>query len=267
MIYIVGLGYTKEEYTPQIQSLFDKYPVYVRSDWHPIIKELGFKYTSFDHIYEQKDTFDEVYEEIVNTLLELSQKQTIVYVVMGNAFVAEKTVELLVQKTETTVINSLSFVEKIINALGINPVEGLQIIDGLSDFSVDSKSNVIISQVYSRARASEVKLKLLEFYDDETEVKILDSIGVLGKESIIDCKLYELDRQDIFDHLTSVYIPKSDKRKYTIDDISFETLSTFDYVEEEIVAQKLYEVLNIIHQHKNKGYYDISDIIEKIITK
>ncbi len=267
MIYIVGLGYTKKEYTDGIKELFDKYPVYVRSDWHPIINELGFKYKSFDYIYDSKDTFDEVYNEIVSILLELSKKETIVYVVMGNAYVAEKTVELLIDKTETKVINSLSFVEKIINELGINPIDGLQIVDGLSDFSIDVKSNIIIAQVYSRSRASEVKLKLLEYFNDDTNIKILDSIGVEGKQKIIDCKLYQLDRADNFDHLTSVYIPKTDNRKYTINDIKYKKDDKCNYIDEDAISEKLYEILCTIECHKNMGYYDLSDIFKKIITK
>ncbi len=263
MIYIVGLGYTKSEYTDEIKDLFDRYPVYVRSDWHPIINELGFKYKSFDYIYDSKDTFEEVYEEIVSSLLELSKQSPIVYVVMGNAFVAEKTVEMLVERTETVVINSLSFVEKIINELRINPVEGLQIVDGLDDFSIDVKSNVIIAQVYSRTRASEVKLKLLKYYNDDTDIKILDSIGVKGEQKIIDCKLYELDRAEHFDHLTSVYIPKTQNRKYTIDDLSFDNKKT-EYIDEDIMAEKLYEILKTIDSQRAMGYYDLTDIITKI---
>ncbi len=267
MIYIVGLGYNKKEYTQEIQDLFEQYPVYVRSDWHPIIKELGFKYKSFDYIYESKETFEEVYEEIVETLLELSKDSPIVYVVMGNAYVAEKTVEILQAKTETIVINSLSFVEKIINALHINPIEGLQIVDGLSDFSVDVNSNVIVAQVYSRTRASELKLKLLDYYNDETEIMILDSIGVDGKETITKCKLYELDRTDDFDHLTSIYIPRTRDRKYTFNDIDYDKEVEHEYVDEAIISEKLYNILSVINYHERKGYYNFSDIFKKIVTK
>ncbi len=267
MIYIVGLGYNKKEYTPEIKELFERYPVYVRSDWHPIIKELGFKYKSFDYIYESKETFEEVYDEIVRTLLDLSKNSPIVYVVMGNAYVAEKTVELLLAKTETKVINSLSFVEKIINALHINPIEGLQIVDGLSDFSIDVNSNVIVAQVYSRARASELKLTLLEYYNDDTEIMILDSIGVEGNEKIVTCKLYELDRADHFDHLTSVYIPRTNNRKFVFSDLAYDDSYKTDYVEEAFISEKLYEILNVINYHQKMGYYNFSDIFKKILTK
>ncbi len=265
MIYIVGLGYNKNEYSDEIKSLVEKYPVFVRSDWHPIIKELDFNYTSFDYIYERSDSFENVYNEIANILIEESKTSPVVYIVMGSANVAEKTVELLSERTEVQIIDGISFIEKIINYLRLDPIKnGLQIVDGLSDFSVDVNSDVIIAQVYSRLRASEVKLKLLEYYNDDTDIMILDSIGVIGKETKIECKLYELDRMDCFDHLTSVYIQRTNNRKFNIQDLDLSSFNDVDYVEEEVMAKKLLEVLKHIEFHTKQGYYDLSDLINII---
>ncbi len=267
MIYVVGLGYNESEYTDEIKSLVEKYPVYVRSDWHPIIKKLGFNYESFDYIYEKAETFDDVYSQIVDTLVEKSENKTIVYIVMGSAYVAEKTVKLLQERTEVEIVNGISFIEKIINYLGIDPIDGLQVVDGLSDFSIDLKSNVIVAQVYSRIRASEVKLKLLEFYDDLTDIMILDSIGVFEKEKKIECKLYELDRFDCFDHLTSVYIKKPDNRRFTLKDIEFNVDYEDNYVDELEMTERLENILKSIEFHAKEGYYNIDDIIKNIVKK
>jgi tetrapyrrole methylase family protein/MazG family protein len=80
---------------------------------------------------------------------------------------------------------------------------------------------MIITQIYDRFIASNVKLALMENYDDEQEICIVKAAGVKGLESKKYVKLYELDRNDNeFDYLTSLYIPKSDKTMYnTVKDL------------------------------------------------
>ena len=66
-----------------------------------------------------------------------------------------------------------------------------------------------------------LKLNLMEHYDDEQEVCIVNGAGIKELESKTYVKLYEFDRhQDLFNYLTSLYIPKSDKKMYnTVHDL------------------------------------------------
>ena len=54
-------------------------------------KELHFE--SFDDIYEDNATFEEVYETIVNELIQRAQFEDIVYAVPGHPRVAETTTQ------------------------------------------------------------------------------------------------------------------------------------------------------------------------------
>ena len=73
--------------------------------------------------------------------------------------------------------------------------------------------------IYNGLIASEVKIKLSEFYDDETEIFYCRAVGIDGEERICKIPLYELDMQEDIDYLTSIYIPKDDENKKDIYDL------------------------------------------------
>ncbi len=75
--------------------------LFVRTKEHPVIEELekeGIQYTAFDAVYEAHDTFEIVYETIANKLLEQAEGTEIIYAVPGHPLVAERTVQLLLEK-------------------------------------------------------------------------------------------------------------------------------------------------------------------------
>lgn len=77
--------------------------MFVRTKEHPVIEELekeGIRYTAFDNVYEAHDTFEIVYETIANTLLKQAEGAEIIYAVPGHPLVAERTVQLLLEKVK-----------------------------------------------------------------------------------------------------------------------------------------------------------------------
>src|SRR6478609_5905578 len=106
--------------------------MFVRTKEHPVIEELekeAIKYTAFDNVYEAHDTFEIVYETIANTLLEQAKGAEIIYAVPGHPLVAERTVQLLLQKGETKQIEvriegGQSFLDPMFASLKIDPIEG-----------------------------------------------------------------------------------------------------------------------------------------------
>ena len=55
----------------------------------------------------------------------------------------------------------------------------------------------------------------MDYYDDEQEVYIVNGAGIKGQEQKVSVKLYEIDRyRELFNYLTSLYIPKSTKKMY-----------------------------------------------------
>ena len=117
------------------------------------------------------------------------------------------------------ILPSMSFLDLAYVELGIDPIAGLRIIDS-SDFEAladAGKYPLMITQVYSKFVASDVKLALMDVLDDETPVWFLRNLGLLDEE----CRtvpLYELDRQENIDHLTSVFVPEY-KEKVSVMDV------------------------------------------------
>ena len=112
--------------------------IVARTDQHPAVAELradGVVISSFDEVYEKYDSFQEVYEKIVDELLAKCVEQPVTYVVPGHPLVAERTVQLLVEKEREGIVKleiagGNSFLDPIFAALRIDPIEGFQLIDG-----------------------------------------------------------------------------------------------------------------------------------------
>ncbi|WP_371365637.1 hypothetical protein SRRS_03280 [Sporomusa rhizae] len=189
----------------------------LRTAKHPCIEKLtaqGIGFTSFDHLYEQANDFSSLYEEIAQSVIARArQGEEIVYAVPGSPLVAEKTVELIRTKAKTaevslTIIPAMSFLEVLYTRLGIDPINGLTIVDAadLATLPPDLATGLVITQVYNRQVASDAKLTLMDYFGDEYQVTVVRNLG-LPDEEVTKVMLFELDRLPVIDHLTSVYVP------------------------------------------------------------
>lgn len=190
--------------------------VVARTDQHPAIVELraeGMVIESFDGIYIENDAFEQVYEEIVMELMSMANEKAVTYVVPGHPLVAERTVQLLIEKERAGIVQleiagGNSFLDPIFAALRIDPIEGFQLLDG-TDMKRDDvmmTQHVLIGQVYDAFIASEVKLSLMEKYAYDHPVTIVTAAGS-SLEKLRTVPLFELDRETEIDNLTTVYVP------------------------------------------------------------
>lgn len=317
-IVIIGLGpgdigsLTLEA----IDKIKDGSKLFLRTQKHPTVRYLeqnNIKFYSYDHVYENKDTFDDVYEYISRDLVKNSEKyDSINYCVPGHPLVAESTVRRLLKlkdekKLEVVIIPGMSFIDPVITAVGRDPINGLKIIDGL-DISlqyVDINTDNIITQVYNRIIASEVKLKLLEVYDDEHRIYVVKSAGIKGEEQVVQIPLYQLDRIEWIDYLTSIYIPKVDKidkntydmnnlinimgklrsedgckwdikqthkslRQYVIEE-AYEVVDAIDSEDMDLLCEELGDLLLqvVFHSHiaSEEGYFNLYDVTTNLCSK
>jgi tetrapyrrole methylase family protein/MazG family protein len=65
----------------------------------------------------------------------------------------------------------------------------------------------VIAQCHARSLAGDVKLTLLNAYPEEHPVTVVRAAGT-ERQQLLTMPLYELDRGDHFDHLTSLYVPQ-----------------------------------------------------------
>ena len=227
-IHVIGLGPGEFDHlTLECYKLMKNAPVvYVRTTKHPLIEDLikeGIAIEGFDYLYEDAQTFEEIYEKIASILVQKAQlEQKIVFAVPGHPLFAEKTVEILIKVLDNRqedgnleIHSSMSFLDVVITSLRVDPINGLKMVNAVSleTNPPDPSVGNVITQVYDRFVASDVKLACLEIYDDEQEIYVLSGSGVKGREKLEKIPLYELDRVEWIDYLTTVYIPPVEKPK------------------------------------------------------
>ena len=193
--------------------------VYLRTDQHPTVPGLPpmLKVRSFDHLYENGESFEEVYADIVEKVLELGGRpQGVVYAVPGDPFVAEATCPEIARRARTLnfplrIVSGLSFLEPVFAVLGLDPYPRIMLIDAIAlsqahvaNFPPDVP--VLIAQIYSQIVAAEVKMTLNTVYPDEHPIRLVHAAGT--KDEIVeDIPLYEIDRSKHTGFLTALYLP------------------------------------------------------------
>jgi tetrapyrrole methylase family protein/MazG family protein len=193
--------------------------IYVRTRKHPTVATLPPQATvhSFDPIYERAETFEQVYAEIAGRIVELGQRQQgVVYAVPGHPLVGEASVRRILTLAEEKglavhIIEGLSFIEPVCARLRQDPLSGWQIADAtdltLQHYpAVNPDLPLLVGQLYGRGVAADVKLALMTIYPDDHRVTLVRAAGTTD-ESLSTIPLYELDRSDGIDHLTSLYVP------------------------------------------------------------
>ena len=189
----------------------------LRTAIHPTVEEIraaGIKFSTYDNFYEQAGSFEELYTAIARDLLKRAQEEgDFLYAVPGSPLVAERTVVLLREmaretSVEVEILPGMSFVEVMYTTLGIDPIEGLTIIDAEDVEKLKERplQSLVVSQVYNRQIASDTKLALMELYGDEYEGLYIHNLA-LPDQSLRKIPLYELDRQEDIDHLTTFFVP------------------------------------------------------------
>lgn len=312
-ITIIGLGAgdLSQISFAAVEELKSGKDIYLRTEDHPIIEKLKIEYKSFDSYYEKSESFEEVYEGIAREIIELGKNDDIIYAVPGHPRVAEKTVTLIElyakkQAIELNIIASMSFIDAMYNYLGFDPSEGFVLLDAfdVKIKNLDCDSNIIITQVYDRYIASNVKLKLMEYYKDNQEVWLVRSAGIKGLEFKEKMSLCDLDnKKNEFDHLTSLFIPKSGEkkfkdvndlieitkilrsengcpwdreqtheslRKYMIEE-AYELVEAIDKDDIDGLIEELGDVLYQVSIHSQigieEGYFDIYEVSDSICNK
>lgn len=268
---------------------------------------------SLDHHYEQAAAFEQVYERITADVIAAAQRLEeageLVYAVPGNPAVGEATVARLrrvagEQGLDVRLVPGLSFIDVVAAAVGSDAGEGVRVADALALGRIDPTVPLLVCQVYSRRVASQVKLALAEHYPDEHEVLLVRAAGVLGREEVRRLALFELDRGDWVDHLTSLWVPPlaplqavrepqtlveimarlrapdgcpwdreqthQSLRKYLLEE-TYEALSALDAGDLAALEEELGDLLLQIVFHAQvadeEGYFSFGDVVAGIASK
>ncbi|WP_214701494.1 nucleoside triphosphate pyrophosphohydrolase [Exiguobacterium sp. s57] len=311
-ITVVGLGSGELNQLPLgvYRHLKQQPLVWLRTKEHPVVQELeaeGLVFESFDSVYESSDTFEEVYDQIVETLLSKSEEMAITYAVPGHPFVAERTVELLVERgADLHVLGGQSFLDAMFQALRIDPINGFQLLDAtaLDLERLQVTQHVLIGQVYDGFVAGDVKVQLMERYPDDHPVTLVTAAGTT-EERIAHIPLFEMDRMAEVNNLTTLYVPPlvdesylakdfatlkqiiatlrgpngcpwdrkqthESLRKYLLEE-AYELIEAINAEDDNAIIEELGDVLLQVMLHAqigaDEGYFDIRDVIGSISEK
>ncbi len=190
---------------------------WLRTEAHPVVewlKKNGIAFNTFDHIYREAGDFQEVYRRIAREIIRLARQGDVLYALPGHPLVAEESADLIIELAaregfEVRIIPGVSFLDALVAALKIDPAEGISIVDGLrlDHQRLHPDMGMVVIQAYSRMVLSDIKLSLMECFPDDHPVVAVTAAGVPGLERVDRVRLYELDRLETVNHLTSIYIP------------------------------------------------------------
>jgi tetrapyrrole methylase family protein/MazG family protein len=213
-VTVVGLGPAGPELlTRSTEALVRSAPnVVFRTRRHPAAEAFG-TVESFDELYERVDSFEVLYGAIVDALVErASTEGELVYVVPGSPMVAERSVELLLEREglDVVVLPALSFAELAWAALKVDPVHsGVRFVDATTlGARLRGPGPLLLTQCYRSSVLSAIKLSVdSELFEPRPRAVVLHHLG-LEDEEVLELDLDELDGFEKVDHLTSVFIPE-----------------------------------------------------------
>lgn len=292
MINVVGLGSTdyKDLTIEALNILKNGNENFLRTNRHETVKfieENKIEYKSFDYLYDELESFDEVYNKIVEILIEEARYKDINYFVPGNPLVAEKTVKLLIQReVEINIVNGISFIEPVLAAVGRDAVDGLLFLDSdAKRFDFDTSKDTLITQVYNARIASDLSLNLQETYDETHKAIIITDAG-LNSEEVVKTEIYKMPRYDMYNHQSCIYVPKSDdvdfnkilrnlyeiKKDENLDEEKFKDIKdniinlskNIDFDREEEINEILINCLTILLLKDNEGFINFRENLKDI---
>ena len=166
----------------------------------------------------------------------------------------------------------------------------------------DPATPLLITEVWDRVLAGEMKLRLTDLYGDEAEVVLYPSSAKINRKPLV-IPLMELDRQKTYDHTVCVYIPAmglKERERYCFDDLlrvmhtlrqrcpwdseqtheslrkylieeAYEAVGAIDEDDMDHLADELGDVLLQIAFHadiaSDMGEFTISDVTSAIVLK
>jgi tetrapyrrole methylase family protein/MazG family protein len=220
-ITLLGLGPGNPDHlTRQAwQLITESNEIYLRTSRHPTVDALPDRLVlhSFDELYETLDDFGLVYTTIAEQIIVLGQRpQGVIYAVPGHPLVGESSVRAILIRAhqegmDVRLVEGLSFVEPVLTLLQVDGMANLQLADA-TDLAaahhppLDPDRPALVGQLYGRRLAGEVKLTLMNAYPDDHPVTLVRAAGT-ARASMDTLPLYELDRDQKVDHLTTLYIP------------------------------------------------------------
>lgn len=309
MINIVGLGFGSVDFLSlgTIRILENSEKIFLNIDNKGIkdyLSSRNLNYKIFNpHSEEEKNK--DMAKEIIKTK---GKEKNIVFGIIGYPFVFDDEIKYIIElckdnNVKYKIHNSYNFIDQLMSLLGLNVNEGVNLINysSLKNKGIDKKFNNIILNLNKDEKIENIKNKLLEFYNEDTEVIVINYLGS-EKEAINSLKIKDLSSMGGLNSTTILHLKKDEYNKKDFSDLIelVETLrgengcpwdmeqdnksiknDTLEEVYELIEAINNEDVDNIIEElgdvlfhvvfhasvGKKEKKFNISDVLDRIINK
>ena len=239
------------------------------------LNEKGIPFDALDELYESIEDFDEHAQKAAEHVMEAAQVSDVVYAVYD---VRDRSVCALTRLGVRMEVIAGPSVEGALLAHLDGATRMLEASDWES-FRLSAMDNALVRELNSRELASEVKLKLMECYPDETRCLVL-----MGDGSVARAPLYDLDRLKGYDHRCCALIPAQRDlmklERYSFDELvqimrilqgpggcpwdreqTHESLRPF-------MLEETYEAIDAINQGDTDHLYDeLGDILMQVVMQ
>lgn len=217
-IVVVGHGYEASQLTLEAVELFKSGARVVLhtqrcgcADW---LKQEKIAYETLDALYESCEDFDEHAHAAAAAVCDAAEEGDVIYGVFD---VRDRSVSVLLDRQKDVRVVAGPPAEGALFARSQGSVEMLEASDW-ENYALSSARSALIRELDSRELASEVKLKLMEVYPDETAVFVCFGDGTTAYT-----QLYNLDRLKSYDHRTCALVT-AEKELTHLERFDFERL-------------------------------------------
>ena len=275
------------------------------ADW---LQQEGVIFTDFDALYDEYEDFDQLHAEMARLLWEEAAEHALTFAVIDAQ--TDGAVRALrascPEDARVTILPGITMADSCMALLPESfeqsgSVRVLPAMDAVQA-APDPATPQLITEIFDRVLASDLKLRLADLYGDESEVVLFPSSVKINRKPLV-IPLMELDRQRTYDHTVCLYVPAMDLhhrerfcfddllqvmhtlrqqcpwdgeqtheslRKYLIEE-AYEAVGAIDEDDMDHLADELGDVLLQIAFHadiaQEVGEFSISDVTTAIVRK
>lgn len=277
LLTVAGVGLEKNQLTfAAAEALLGGAKVILHTDHigcADFLREKGVAFESLDHLYDEFDDFDEHASAAAEYVLAQAEKQDVVYAVYD---VRDRSVLHLTRSGKKLRIIAGPNVDGPLMAYLDGATRMLEASDW-ENFALSPMENALVRELNSRELASEVKLKLMECYPDETRCYLLSGDG-----SVARLPLYDLDRMKKYDHRSCALV-FAERDLMKLERFGFDQLvqimgilqgpggcawdreQTYESLR-QFMLEEVYEAIDAINQNDTDHLYDeLGDVLMIVV--
>ncbi|MBQ8160768.1 MAG: hypothetical protein IJ083_08435 [Clostridia bacterium] len=210
------------------EALLNSDLVILRTERHPCVpylRECCRQVESLDAFYEEYDDFDEMHGAMAARILKACEEYASVVYACAD-ILSDALLPRLSGKVPLTVLPGISqtdfLLSRLPDAFRRDP-EGLLSVPATAvpHLRPDPDIPLLVSELNSRTLAGDIKILLSDLYPDDMEIVFFSS-SVSGDAASRIIPLYDLDRQEVYDHTTGCFLPAVpllEKERFSVSDL------------------------------------------------